>query len=343
MLIKSPKPLHARESEVTDRDTWLSRRRFLGKAARGAGLALAASSGGAGALLAGCEPAAVTARDGAGQLHLGDIKANKRYLLPDTITEKAAATTYNNFYEMGVLKSDPRENAHLLKTTPWSVRVHGMVDKPADYQLEDFIAPHQLEERIYRLRCVEAWSMVIPWVGFPMADLIGRAQPTSKARFVKFTTLLDPAMLPGQRTPVLDWPYIEALELKEALHPLTLLSVGMYGEVLPNQNGAPLRLVVPWKYGYKSIKSIVDIEFTDRRPVPSWTRAAPNEYPFYSNVNPSVNHPRWSQARERRITNIPRGLDAIGALLEPKIETLMFNGYPEVAELYRGMDMTRLS
>ena len=239
-------------------------------------------------------------------------------------------TTYNNFYEFGTEKEDPAANAHTLKTTPWTVKVDGLVAKPADYHLEDLIKPYALEERVYRMRCVERWSMVIPWVGFPLASLLKQIEPRSNAKFVEFTTLVDPKQMPGQRRGVLEWPYVEGLRLDEAMHPLTILAVGLYGEYLPNQNGAPIRLVVPWKYGFKGIKSIVRIRLTDRQPMNSWQVSAPNEYGFYSNVNPEVDHPRWSQARERRIGEF---------FMRP---TLMFNGYgDQVASLYSGMDLKK--
>ena len=239
-------------------------------------------------------------------------------------------TTYNNFYEFGTGKGDPAEEAKNFKTKPWTVRVDGLVSKPADYQLEDFLKPSAVEDRIYRHRCVEGWSMVIPWRGIPLADVIKRAEPTSKATFVEFTTLMDPKQMPGERTGVLPWPYTEGLRLDEAQHPLTLLAVGVYGRALPNQNGAPLRLVVPWKYGFKSIKSIVRIKLTDDQPKTAWNQAAANEYGFYSNVNPTVDHPRWSQATERRI----------GEFFKRK--TLMFNGYADqVGSMYAGMDLRK--
>jgi sulfoxide reductase catalytic subunit YedY len=237
-------------------------------------------------------------------------------------------TTYNNFYEFGTDKGDPSANAKNFKTKPWTVRIDGLVNKPADYQLEDFLKPSMVEDRIYRHRCVEAWSMVIPWRGIPLADVIKRADPNSKAKFVEFTTLMDPKQMPGERTGVLQWPYTEGLRLDEAQHPLALLAVGVYGRVLPNQNGAPLRLVLPWKYGFKSIKSIVRIRLTDTQPKTAWNQAAAHEYGFYSNVNPTVDHPRWSQASERRI----------GEFLKRK--TLMFNGYADqVGSMYAGMDL----
>ena len=240
------------------------------------------------------------------------------------------ASGYNNFYELGTDKRDPRRNAHRLRTEPWSVVLDGEVAKPGRVPLEDLLRPHPLEERVYRLRCVEAWSMVIPWVGFPLGDLLKRFEPTSKAKFVAFETIVDPENLPGQRRPVLEWPYREGLRIDEAMHPLAILAVGMYGQALPNQNGAPLRLVVPWKYGFKSIKSIVRIRLTEERPDTSWNLSQPREYGFYANVNPAVDHPRWSQKRERRI----------GDFL--KRPTLPFNGYAEqVAPLYAGLDLAK--
>jgi sulfoxide reductase catalytic subunit YedY len=242
-------------------------------------------------------------------------------------------TTYNNFYEFGTDKSDPSENAGDFEPRPWQVKVSGECERPGSYNLEDILAPHALEERVYRLRCVEAWSMVIPWVGFPLADLLQRFGPNSNAKFVRFKTLYDPSQMPGQRRRILDWPYVEGLTIQEAMHPLAFMAVGLYGRVLPNQNGAPMRLVVPWKYGFKSIKSINSIEFTRVQPRTSWELSAPREYGFYANVNPQVDHPRWSQARERVIGS---------GLFAPKQETLMFNGYGEqVAELYAGLDLRR--
>jgi len=255
------------------------------------------------------------------------------------------ATTYNNYYEFGTSKSDPAENAHTLVTDPWSIEISGEADRTGTYTLEDILRPHTLEERIYRLRCVERWSMVIPWVGIPMADLLARFEPRSSARYVQFYTLADREQMPGLRNPVLDWPYLEGLTIEEAMHPLTLAAVGMYGRIMPNQNGAPIRVVVPWKYGYKSAKSIVRIHFTDEKPriatesrraggwtwQTAWNWYAGNEYGFYSNVNPNRSHPRWSQQVERRLD---------GSLFPDNIPTQMFNGYAEeVADLYRGMDL----
>ncbi len=239
-------------------------------------------------------------------------------------------TTYNNFYEFGVDKSDPAENSAAFRTKPWSVRVEGEVKKPATYNLEDFVKPYRLEDRIYRMRCVEGWSMVIPWKGFPLADLVRKVEPTSRAKYLAFETVVRPEEMPGQKRSVLQWPYVEGLRMDEALNPLTLLAVGLYGKELPNQNGAPLRLVVPWKYGFKGIKSIVRIRFVQSQPPTAWNISAPDEYGFYSNVNPEVDHLRWGQKSERRI----------GEFLRRK--TLMFNGYgDQVASMYSGMDLKR--
>ncbi|MEI6460040.1 MAG: protein-methionine-sulfoxide reductase catalytic subunit MsrP [Pseudomonadota bacterium] len=242
------------------------------------------------------------------------------------------ATTYNNFYEFGTDKSDPARNAGTLRPAPWSVTIGGEAQLRGTFALDDLLKPHPLEERIYRLRCVEAWSMVIPWIGFPLAALIQRFKPTSKAKYVAFTTLQDPVQMPGQRSGVLDWPYVEGLRIDEATHPLAFLAVGLYGRVLPNQSGAPLRLVVPWKYGFKSAKSIVRIDFLEHAPKTTWAVSNPREYGFYANVNPAVDHPRWSQKTER----------AIGAgLFAPRRATRPFNGYSEVASLYTGMDLAQ--
>jgi sulfoxide reductase catalytic subunit YedY len=239
-------------------------------------------------------------------------------------------TQYNNFYEFGTGKDDPAKHAHLLKTSPWSVSVDGACAKPGKLTLEDILKPHPNQERIYRLRCVEGWSMVIPWLGFPLADLLKRFEPTSQAKYVRFETLVDPKQMPGQKRQVLEWPYTEGLRIDEAMHPLSFIATGLYGKALLGQNGAPLRLVVPWKYGFKSIKSIVRISFVEQEPHTSWGRSAPGEYGFYSNVNPDVDHPRWSQRKERRIGEFR------------KRDTLMFNGYAEqVASLYSGMDLRK--
>jgi len=245
-------------------------------------------------------------------------------------TTRRDATRYNNFYEFGTDKSDPSRYARSLVTEPWSVAIEGEVAKPGRIPLESLLAPHALEERVYRMRCVEAWSMVIPWIGIPLGAVLRAFEPTAKARYVAFETLLDPEQMPGQKRSVLDWPYREGLRIDEAMHPLSILAVGMYGETIPNQNGAPLRLVVPWKYGFKGIKSIVKIRLQESMPATSWNVSAPTEYGFYANVNPKVDHPRWSQARERRIGNFG------------KQPTLPFNGYAEqVASLYHGMNLKK--
>ncbi|HTN88833.1 MAG TPA: protein-methionine-sulfoxide reductase catalytic subunit MsrP, partial [Sorangium sp.] len=243
-------------------------------------------------------------------------------------TDYEAIVSYNNFYELGLSKSEPAANAGRLRLRPWTVACEGELKKPEVIDIDTLLRWFPLEERVYRMRCVEAWSMVIPWLGFPLAALLRRLEPTSRARYVQFTTLLDPAQLPGQRSDVLDWPYVEGLRLDEAMHPLTFLAVGLYGKSLLGQNGAPIRLVVPWKYGFKGCKSIVSIKLTERQPRTTWSQAAPDEYGFYANVNPAVNHPRWSQATERRIGELRRR------------PTLPFNGYAEeVAGLYSGMDL----
>jgi sulfoxide reductase catalytic subunit YedY len=252
----------------------------------------------------------------------------------EKLTSYADVTSYNNFYEFGTDKADPVRSAGRLKTRPWSVVVEGAIRKPGTWDIESLLKISPMEERVYRMRCVEGWSMVIPWVGWSLAELIRKVEPTGNAKFVQFTTLADKAQMPGLSSPVLDWPYVEALRLDEAMHPLTMLAFGLYGEVLPNQNGAPLRLVVPWKYGFKSGKSLVRIAFTEKQPLTSWEKAAPNEYGFYSNVNPKVDHPRWSQATERRIGD--------DGLLAKKRPTLMFNGYEaQVGQLYAGMDLAK--
>jgi methionine sulfoxide reductase catalytic subunit len=252
----------------------------------------------------------------------------------DKPTEYQDASTYNNFYEFGTDKADPARNAHTLKTSPWTVEIEGLVKKPGKYAIEDLLKLSAQEERIYRMRCVEGWSMVIPWVGYSVAELIKRVEPLGSAKYLEFVTLADRKTMPFVGSRVLEWPYVEGLRMDEAMHPLALLSFGMYGEVLPNQNGAPVRLVVPWKYGFKSGKSIVKIRFTDKQPATAWNKAAPNEYGFFSNVNPNVDHPRWSQASERRI-----GEDGLFA---KKRKTLMFNGYEaQVGQLYAGMDLKK--
>jgi len=259
---------------------------------------------------------------------------NERFVI-DEITREKDATTYNNFYEFGLSKSDPAENAHTLKTEPWTLEIGGLCEVQGKLDLQNLVNGINVEERIYRMRCVEAWSMVIPWMGFKLADLIKMCKPLSSAKYVYFETLYDPKQMPGQNGRSIPWPYREGLRMDEAMNELTLMAVGMYGKELPNQNGAPLRLVVPWKYGFKGIKSIVKMKFLDQQPVNSWQAIAPQEYGFYANVNPEVDHPRWSQATERRITG---GF----SLFNSRIDTQMFNGYGDyVADLYNGMDLTR--
>ncbi|MCA1939894.1 MAG: protein-methionine-sulfoxide reductase catalytic subunit MsrP, partial [Caenispirillum bisanense] len=254
----------------------------------------------------------------------------------DKLTPFEDVTSYNNFYELGTAKGDPKANADQLVTEPWTITVDGACGKPGKLSYDAFVKPHALEERIYRLRCVEAWSMVIPWVGIPLGEALKRFEPTAQAKYVRFETIHDPKMLPAQRSGVLDWPYVEGLRMDEAMHPLALLAVGLYGEVLPNQNGAPLRLVVPWKYGFKSIKSIVRISFVEDMPQTTWAAyGGGSEYGFYANVNPTVDHPRWSQASERRLDG-----GSIFSMFERR-DTLMFNGYDDVAPLYAGMDLKK--
>lgn len=260
------------------------------------------------------------------------------YTVDGEWTSEETATSYNNFYELGTDKGDPVKNAQFLKTDPWSVTVDGECDAPGTFTLEDILKPHDIEERVYRLRCVEAWSMVIPWNGFALGDLLKRFKPNSNAKYVAFETVSD-QKLPGMRSRVLDWPYREGLRIDEAMHPLAFMAIGMYGNVIPNQNGAPMRLVVPWKYGFKSIKSIVRISFTEDTPPTSWNMSAPHEYGFYSNVNPDVSHPRWSQAKERKLTGSAGGLSALFA---SKSDTAYLNGYAdEVGELYADMDLKK--
>ena len=320
-ILKDRGFVHPLASEITPERWVLSRRQWMqGLAASGATLSLPAL--------------AQTAASGKGAALPGARSAVAGALTLDKVTPYADASTYNNFYEFGTDKSDPARNAGTLKPRPWTVAVEGEVKKPGHYELDVLMKLAAMEERIYRLRCVEGWSMVIPWVGYSLSELIKRVEPTSNAKFVQFVTLADNAQMPGLSSSVLEWPYVEGLRLDEAMHPLTLLGFGMYGQLLPHQNGAPVRLVVPWKYGFKSAKSIVKIRFLDKQPKTSWEEAARNEYGFYSNVNPKVDHPRWSQATERRI-----GEDGLFAKKRP---TLMFNGYePQVGQLYAGMDLKR--
>ena len=302
-------------SEITPESAFLNRRTLLQAA-----------------VAAGLLPSIMSCGEAATMPASGMFENVKKW--PDSTTEKVNTlqdiTTYNNYYEFGTGKSDPGENAHTLKTSPWSVQVTGEAGRTGTYTLEDILEPHALEERIYRLRCVEAWSMVIPWIGFPLAELLKKVEPTAKAKFVAFETLRRPGEMPGQNQGALQWPYVEGLRLDEAMHPLTILAVGLYGKTLLTQNGAPLRLVVPWKYGFKSIKSIVRISLVEKQPPTSWNIANAGEYGFYSNVNPAVDHPRWTQSRERRIGEFVRR------------PTLMFNGYADqVASLYSGMDLKK--
>ena len=319
MIIKQVSRI--KPSEITDRDVWLRRRELIRAAAAGTGLALAGASGLAQALYTG--PGNHQRMAGVRETEYG------RGLKP---TAYRHVTSYNNFYELGYGKRLPAENAEFLKTRPWTVKVSGECNKPAVVDIEDILKVDQ-EERIYRFRCVEAWAMVVPWVGFPLGAFLKRFEPTSRAKFVEFTTLYDPERLPGQKRDVLDWPYREGLRIDEAMHPLAFMATGLYGELLPAQNGAPLRLVVPWKYGFKNIKSIVSIRFTEEMPMNTWRRIAGDEYGFYANVNPDVPHPRWSQKRHRVLG---RGL------FGGKEDTLLFNGYAEeVAGLYKGMDLRK--
>lgn len=312
MLIKTPRNSDPKPSEITPESIYTDRRHFI--------------KTGVGAFAGLSVPPALSAALGP---EFRDLPTSP-YSTPEKLTPQKDVTTYNNFYELGSSKSDPYENATDLVTDPWSIEISGLCEKPGTFSVEDLVKPSNLEDRIYRLRCVEAWSMVIPWVGFQLSELIKRSKPLASAKYVAMRSVYDPDSLPGQRRRTLDWPYREGLRMDEAMHPLTLVAVGLYGKVLPNQNGAPLRLVVPWKYGYKSIKSIVAIEFTDTQPSTSWGRSAPSEYGFYSNVNPDVSHPRWSQKKERRI----------GEFF--KRPTLPFNGYEEdVASLYKGMDLKK--
>ena len=262
-------------------------------------------------------------------------KVNPQYFVADKLTSYKDVTTYNNFFEFGTDKADPARNAHTLKTRPWTVSVEGLVNKPKVWDIDDLLKLAPMEERVYRMRCVEGWSMVIPWIGYSLSHLIKASEPQGSAKYIEFISLADPKQMPGLSSRVLKWPYTEGLRLDEAMNPLALLTFGLYGEILPNQNGAPIRINVPWKYGFKSAKSLVKIRITDKEPPTSWKVSAPSEYGFYSNVNPEVNHPRWSQATERRI-------GAEGGIFAPKIKTLPFNGYAEqVAHLYKGMDLRK--
>ncbi len=314
MIIRRPDDIPS--SEITPEGVYLNRRAFIKQAAAGtAALAMLPSS------VSGLRPLAPR-QDPA----FADLESE----LGEPVNAWNEITSYNNFYEFGTDKEDPSRNSGPFKPRPWTIAVEGHVNNPGTFELDEFLAPHRIEDRVYRMRCVEAWSMVIPWRGFPLADLVRRAEPTGAAQFLEFTTIVRPEEMPGQRMGILDWPYIEGLRMDEAMHPLTMLITGVYGDELPNQNGAPLRLVVPWKYGFKGIKSIVRIRFVEEMPMNTWWMTNPREYGFYANVNPQVDHPRWSQARERRIGELRRR------------ETLMFNGYAdEVSHMYSGLDLTR--
>ena len=302
-------------SEITPKELYMNRRQFIA---------------GATAVLTGLSSLELLVPSRADSGQRLTVERRGQYTLQEEQTSYKDASNYNNFYEFSTDKEDVAELSRNFRTRPWTLAVEGRVKKPKVYEIDDILKLFPLEERIYRFRCVEGWSMVIPWIGFPLSDFIKKCEPTSKAGYVEFITLLNPEQMPGQRRDVLEWPYLEGLRMDEAMHPLTLLSLGMYGEVLPNQNGAPIRLIVPWKYGFKSIKSIVRIRFVEKMPTSTWTKAIPSEYGFFANVNPGVDHPRWSQARERRLGEFS------------KRKTLMFNGYAgQVAHLYSGMDLNK--
>jgi sulfoxide reductase catalytic subunit YedY len=316
MIIRRPNDIPS--SEITPEDVYVNRRKFIKAAAAGAaGLAVAPSA--LGALGVGMEQ---------------EIPARFRTMrseIDEELNSYRDVTTYNNFYEFGTAKEDPARNSGDFQPAPWKVSIGGAVAKPGEYDLDDLLSGISMEDRVYRLRCVEAWSMVVPWYGFPLSALINKVEPTGNANFVEFKTVVRPSEMVGQRSPILNWPYVEGLRMDEAMHPLTILAAGLYGMDLPNQNGAPLRLVVPWKYGFKGVKSIVSIDFVERMPLNTWQRQNSSEYGFYANVNPEVSHPRWSQARERRLPGFRKDH-----------ETLMFNGYADqVGQLYAGMDLER--
>ncbi len=314
MIIRRPPDIPS--SEITPEAVFINRRNFIRHAAAGTAALAAAPSA----------ISALTPTTRRQDPNFADLESE----LGEPVNSWNDITTYNNFYEFGADKEDPSRNSGSFNPLPWTVAVEGLVNNPGQFELNEFLAPHRIEDRVYRMRCVEAWSMVIPWRGFPLADLVRRADPTPGANFIEFTTIVRANEMPGQTTRILEWPYIEGLRLDEAMHPLTMLITGVYGDDLPNQNGAPLRLVVPWKYGFKGIKSIVRIRFVEEMPRNTWWDTNPREYGFYANVNPEVDHPRWSQARERRIGELRRR------------ETLMFNGYAEeVGSMYSGLDLTR--
>jgi sulfoxide reductase catalytic subunit YedY len=318
MLIKKSDGI--RSSDITPKDVYVNRRRFM------RGLIAGTAAVAANAVSELLDPNRAARAGTKLQYVKSDLSTRG-----ETLTPYESVTAYNNFYEFGTGKEDPSRNATRLKTTPWKISLEGLVQKPGAFSVDEILRMHpSLEERVYRMRCVEGWSMVIPWIGIPLNSVIKAVQPLPKAKFVVMETLYDPGQMPGQRTSVLDWPYTEGLRLDEAMHPLTILAAGLYGETLPNQDGAPIRLVVPWKYGFKGIKSIVKIKFVEKQPATTWNLSAPREYGFYANVNPEVDHPRWSQAKERRIGEFS------------KRQTLMFNGYGEqVAHLYSGMDLRK--
>lgn len=324
MLIRIRPPFEPRASEITPEPVYRNRRRFLAEMGLGAAALMVSGCG-----EAKSPPAEEAAKTPAASQAL-NVSKRSELAGGEPPTAFDTVSTYNNYYEFGTSKEDPAQNAHTLRTRPWTVAVEGECEAPGSLDLDALLKPHALEERIYRHRCVEAWSIVVPWVGVPLADLLKRFKPTSKAKYVAFETIYDPEQMPKARWSGLDLPYVEGLRIDEAMHPLSFLSVGMYGRVLPNQNGAPLRLTIPWKYGYKSIKSIVRIRFVEAQPPTTWNRLQASEYGFYSNVDPAVDHPRWSQASERRL----------GELFKRK--TLPYNGYPEVAALYAGMNTQRL-
>jgi methionine sulfoxide reductase catalytic subunit len=309
-------------SEITPREVFENRREFI----KAAGFGLIAGAAVASGLISGRAEAATQRQKIAGY-------SKTAYGAGEKLTDYDDITTYNNYYEFGTSKSDPAPESVLFKPRPWTVSIEGEVKKPKQISIEDIFKIAPLEERIYRMRCVEGWSMVIPWVGLPLAQLIKFAEPTANARYVEFISIADKQTMSGVNIPVLDWPYVEGLRMDEAMNPLAIMAVGLYGELLPNQNGAPMRLVVPWKYGFKGAKAIVKIRFTEKMPQTAWMKAGPTEYGFYANVNPTVDHPRWSQSTERRIG---------GGLFSPRIKTQMFNGYAEqVAQLYTGMDLRK--
>jgi len=320
--------VHPFSSEITSQSDYQQRRKLLKLFASGAAGSALAAFASREAMAAVTAPGKLKALPSVASKVAGAMTMEK-------ITDYKDASTYNNYYEFGTDKSDPAKTAHTLKTTPWTIEVEGMVKKPAKYALEDVMKWSAMEERIYRFRCVEGWSMVIPWVGYSFSEFIKKVEPLPSAKFVEFVSLADKTQMPGLHSSVLDWPYVEGLRLDEAMHPLALLTFGMYGEVLPNQSGAPVRMNMPWKYGFKNTKSIVKIRFTDKMPATAWNKAAKQEYGFYSNVNPQVDHPRWSQATERRIGDG-------GGLFAKRLKTEMFNGYEaQVGQLYAGMDLRK--